>query len=72
MKITCSEEEARILITNCNQEQCEFCFLYDCCQMNDNKGSIMSLINIEKPVQVELPEGWVRGTWPEKGRVMKW
>lgn len=60
MKIICSEEEANILITNCNQEQCEFCFLYACCRLDGNKGSIMSLIEIEKPEIIQIPEGWER------------
>ena len=63
MKIICSEEEAKILITNCNQEQCEFCFLYDCCRLDGNKGSIMSLIDIEKPDPVAIPEGWEKITY---------
>jgi hypothetical protein len=60
MKIICSEEEAKILITNCNQEQCEFCFLYTCCRLDGNRGSIMSLIEIEKPELIQMPEGWER------------
>lgn len=65
MKIVCSEEEAKILINNCNQEQCEFCFLYECCRLDDHKGSIISLIEILKPEDAPLPEGWTRGSWPE-------
>jgi len=63
MKIICSEEEAKTLITNCNQEQCEFCFLMELCHDVVEKGSIISLIEVEKPKEIEIPRGWEKGVW---------
>jgi hypothetical protein len=47
MKINCTRDEADILIRNCNQEQCEFCFLKEVCHDIQERGTIQNLIKIE-------------------------
>jgi hypothetical protein len=48
LRIICNSEEKKILIRNCNNEHCEFCFLKELCSDINERGNIVKLIEEEK------------------------